>query len=224
MTSPTTGGLSEPVPAVAAALFGERLSLVERYARMLATDGVVRGLIGPREGPRIWQRHLLNSAVVAELVPPGVSVTDVGSGAGLPGIVLALARPDLQVTLVEPMARRTTFLTEAVTALSIGERVRVVRARAEECHGRLPDAEVVTARALAPLDRLARWCLPLAVIGGKVLAVKGASAVDEVGTHAAVIRRLGGGPPVVRKCGIGLVEPATTVIEIVRERASRRRP
>jgi 16S rRNA (guanine527-N7)-methyltransferase len=208
---------------VAAALFGERLPLAERYARMLATDGVVRGLVGPREGPRIWQRHLLNSAVVAELVPSGVSVTDVGSGAGLPGIVLALARPDLRVTLVEPMARRTTFLTEAVTALSIGERVSVVRARAEECPGRLPAAEVVTARALAPLDRLARWCLPLAAIGGKVLAVKGASAVDEVGAHAAVIRRLGGGPPVVRQCGMGLVEPATTVIEIVRERAARRR-
>ena len=119
------------------------------------------GLIGPREAPRIWERHLLNCAAVAELIPEGATVVDVGSGAGLPGMVLAVARPDLTVTLVEPLARRTAFLTEAVASLGL-EQTTVVRARAEECVGKLPAADVVTARAVAPLDRLAGWCLPLA--------------------------------------------------------------
>lgn len=146
--------MSQAAPAAAADLLGGQLSLAQEYARLLTTDGVQRGLVGPGEAPRIWDRHLLNCAVVAELVPVGASVTDVGSGAGLPGIVLALARPDLQVRLVEPMARRTTFLNEVVAALGLAGQVSVERARAEECAGRIPLAAVVTARALAPLDRL----------------------------------------------------------------------
>lgn len=204
-------------PPEAVSLFGDRLPLAERYAEALATDGVVRGLIGPREAPRIWDRHLLNSAVVAELVPEAATVTDVGSGAGLPGIVLALVRPDLTVTLVESMARRTAFLSDVVAALSLDDRVEVVRARAEECAGRLPRAEVVTARALAPLDRLVRWCLPLASVHGRILAIKGASAADEIDRHAAAVRRCGGGPPQLRRCG-GWMSPPATVIEIIRER------
>ncbi|MCW6008903.1 16S rRNA (guanine(527)-N(7))-methyltransferase RsmG [Micromonospora sp. CPCC 205371] len=210
-----------PVPAefrpAAEALFADRPDLAAEYAGLLATDGVVRGLIGPREAPRLWDRHLLNCAAVVELIPHGAAVVDVGSGAGLPGIVLAIARPDLTVTLVEPLARRVSFLTEAVTALGLDGSVTVVRARAEECQER-PPADVVTARAVAPLDRLGRWCLPLAAVGGRLLALKGASAVNEVAEHREALTRLGGGDPIVRRCGVGLIDPPATVVEIVRER------
>jgi 16S rRNA (guanine527-N7)-methyltransferase len=220
-----------PPPAAltsaAESLFGERLPLAERYAELLVTDAVVRGLIGPREAPRIWERHLLNCAAVGELIPPGASVADVGSGAGLPGMVLAVARPDLTVTLIEPLARRTAFLTEAVAALGLN-RTEVVRARAEECVGKLPRADVVTARAVAPLDRLTGWCLPLAAVGGRLLALKGTSAATELAEHAGVLARLGGGESAVRSCGEALLEEPTTVVEIVRQRevtpTARRRP
>jgi 16S rRNA (guanine527-N7)-methyltransferase len=181
------------------------------------TDGVVRGLIGPREAPRIWDRHLLNCAAIAELVPTGATVADVGSGAGLPGIVLAVARPDLTVTLIESLARRAAFLSEAVSTLGL-ERVSVIRARAEECVGKLPAADVVTARAVAPLDRLAGWCLPLTAIGGRLLAVKGTSAAAELAEHASALTRLGGGHAVVRVCGASVLAEPTTVVEVVRER------
>ncbi|MEV6931530.1 16S rRNA (guanine(527)-N(7))-methyltransferase RsmG [Dactylosporangium sp. NPDC051485] len=207
---------SEILPA-AEKVFGDRLTQARHYAELLVTDGVVRGLIGPREAPRIWERHLLNCAVLADLIPSGASVVDVGSGAGLPGMVLAVARPDLSVTLVEPLARRTAFLSEAVTALGL-ERTSVVRARAEECVGKLPLADVVTARAVAPLDRLAGWCLPLTAVGGRLLALKGASAAAEIAEHAEVLGRLGAGMPSVRLCGDGLLAEPTTVVEIVRER------
>ncbi|MEV4753973.1 16S rRNA (guanine(527)-N(7))-methyltransferase RsmG [Micromonospora sp. NPDC049559] len=204
-------------------LFGTRLDLAAAYAGLLATDGVVRGLVGPREAPRIWDRHLLNCAAVAELIPDGATVLDVGSGAGLPGLVLAIARPDLSVVLVEPLARRTAFLDEAVTRLGLRRSVTVVRARAEEYlagdpHAR-PLGDVVTARAVAPLDRLAGWCLPLARVGGRLLALKGASAEDEITEHRDAVERLGGGEPVVRRCGIEVIDPPTTVVEVVRERA-----
>ena len=212
--------LPEPLVPAARVLFAQRLPLAERYAELLAGDGLVRGLIGPREAPRIWDRHLLNCAAVAEFIPDGVSVTDVGSGAGLPGIVLALARPDLTVLLVEPMARRTAFLDEAVAALDLGDRVSVVRGRAEELAGRVPPASVVTARAVAPLDKLAAWCLPLTAVGGRLLALKGATAADEVAAHCAAIGRLGGGTPTVRQAGADVLPEPTTVVEIVRERAT----
>jgi 16S rRNA (guanine527-N7)-methyltransferase len=203
----------------AKAVFGDRLALAEAYAELLITDGVVRGLVGPREAPRAWERHLLNCGVLSEMIPLGASVVDVGSGAGLPGIVLAVARPDLTITLVEPLARRTAFLSEAVTALGLDGAVSVVRARAEDLVGGPPAAaDVVTARAVAPLDRLAGWCLPLARIGGRVLAVKGASAPREVAEHRAAITRLGGSDPVVALCGTGVVDPPTTVVTITRER------
>ncbi|RSM40490.1 16S rRNA (guanine(527)-N(7))-methyltransferase RsmG [Actinoplanes sp. ATCC 53533] len=215
---------SSGVPAAfadaASRAFGARLSLAARYAKLLITDGVVRGLIGPREAPRVWERHLINCAVMSEMIPIGASVTDVGSGAGLPGIVLAVARPDLMITLVEPLARRTAFLSEAVTALGLDATVTVVRGRAEDLVGGPPAAaDVVTARAVAPLDRLAGWCLPLAAVGGRLLALKGATAAEEAAEHHEAITRLGGGDPVVRLCGVGLIDPPTTVVEIVRERA-----
>ncbi len=159
-------------------MFASRLPLAERYAGWLADAGVVRGLIGPREVPRLWERHLLNCAVLADAIPQGRSVADVGTGAGLPGLVLAVRRPDLRVTLVEPLLRRTTFLEEVVADLGL-DHVEVVRARAEELHGRR-QFDVVTSRALAPLERLLGWCLPLCEPGGEVLAIKGSSAAEEV--------------------------------------------
>jgi 16S rRNA (guanine527-N7)-methyltransferase len=204
---------------VAARVFGDRLGLATAYARLLATDGVVRGLIGPREAPRIWDRHLVNCAVMSEIIPIGASIIDVGSGAGLPGIVLAVARPDLSITLVEPLARRTAFLSETVAALGLESTVTVVRGRAEDVvDGPPAGADVVTARAVAPLDRLARWCLPLARTGGRLIALKGASAADEIAEHRAVIAELGGADPVLRLCGQGLIDPPATVVEIVKER------
>ncbi|MDY7087521.1 MAG: 16S rRNA (guanine(527)-N(7))-methyltransferase RsmG [Actinomycetota bacterium] len=201
---------------VAASVFGDRFGLAVDYARLLITDGVVRGLIGPREAPRIWERHLVNCAVVSQMIPIGASVVDVGSGAGLPGIVLAVARPDLRITLVEPLARRTAFLSEAVTALGLDTTVTVVRGRAEDVvDGPPAGADVVTARAVAPLDRLAGWCLPLARAGGRLLALKGASAASEAAEHREAVAALGGADPVVRLCGEGLIDPPTTVLEVV---------
>ena len=159
-------------------MFASRLSLAERYAAWLADAGVVRGLIGPREVPRVWDRHLLNCAVVADAVPPGATVADIGSGAGLPGLVLAIRRPDLRVTLVEPLLRRTTFLDEVVADLGL-DQVEVVRGRAEELHGSRR-FDVVTSRAVAPLEKLLGWCLPLCAPEGIVLAMKGSSAAEEV--------------------------------------------
>lgn len=230
---PVPGAVDAAPPSESATaartLFGDRLGLAVAYAGLLVTDGVVRGLIGPREAPRIWDRHLLNCAAVAERIPSGATVLDVGSGAGLPGLVLAVARPDLSVTLVEPLARRTAFLVEAVAQLDLAASVQVVRGRAEEMAsgdggvGPLT-GDVVTARAVAPLDRLARWCLPLAVPGGRLVALKGTSAAEEVAEHSVVVDRLGGGVPEVHHCGVGVVEPPTTVIEIVRERVAPLRP
>ncbi|HEY6593871.1 MAG TPA: 16S rRNA (guanine(527)-N(7))-methyltransferase RsmG [Asanoa sp.] len=214
------GGAPGPLRAAASALFGDRLALAERYAALLTTAGVVRGLIGPRETPRIWDRHLLNCAVLTELIPSSASVVDVGSGAGLPGVVLAVARPDLSVVLVEPLARRIAFLAEVVSALALDTSVTVVRGRAEEVAASLSPADVVTARAVAPLDRLAGWCLPLAALGGRLLAIKGTSAAEEVAEHRSAIGRLGGATPVIRLCGVDLIDPPTTVVEIVHERSA----
>ncbi|MET8122844.1 16S rRNA (guanine(527)-N(7))-methyltransferase RsmG [Micromonospora sp. NPDC005189] len=221
--SPADAALPPELAPAALTLFGDRLDLAAAYAELLATDGVVRGLIGPREAPRIWDRHLLNCAAVAERIPSGATVLDVGSGAGLPGLVLAIARPDLTVTLIEPLARRTSFLIEVVERLGLTRSVRVFRGRADEAatgsSGREPiSGEVVTSRAVAPLDRLAGWCLPLAVRGGRLLALKGSSAAAEIEEHAEVVSRLGGGEPAVHLCGIGVIDPPATVVEIVRER------
>ena len=173
---------AEP-PEAARLVFGDQLPLARRYAGLLATDGVVRGLLGPREAPRLWDRHLLNCAVVAELIPAGASVMDVGSGAGLPGIVLAIVRPDLEMTLVDSMIRRTDFLDEAVDTLGLAARVRVMRARAEERPGEPVD--VVTARALAPLPLLLSLASPLLAPDGICLFPKGRDAEAELTAAAA---------------------------------------
>lgn len=158
-------------------VFGSSYESASRYVDILATRGIEWGLIGPREGERLWDRHVLNSVGLADLVPEGSSVADVGSGAGLPGIPLAILRPDLEVALVEPLLRRSTFLTQAVDELGLAERVTVVRARAEEHRQRY---DVVVARALAPLERLVSWCDPLRRPRGVILALKGRSAQDEL--------------------------------------------
>lgn len=202
-------------------LFGDRLPLAQRYVDLLAEHGVVRGLIGPREVDRLWERHVLNSAVVAELIPTSATVVDVGSGAGLPGIPLALARPDLRLTLLEPMARRIVWLTEITTTLGIG--MTVLRGRAEDggVRRQLPPADVVTARAVAPLAKLAGWCLPLLLPGGQLVALKGESASEELTRDADAVRRLGGAEQSVVCCGAGVLPVPTTVIVIRRTRKDR---
>ena len=213
----------EPPPS-AARVFGERFTLARRYAVHLVTTGVERGLIGPHESPRIWDRHLLNCAVVAELLPDGARVVDLGSGAGLPGIPLALARPDVSVVLVEPLARRIDWLREVVEDLALP--VEIERGRAEEpgVRARWEGADVVTARAVAPLGRLAGWALPLLRTGGALLALKGATAADEAAREAAVVRRLGGSYPRVVRCGVEVVDPPSTVVVVERSRGTGRRP
>lgn len=215
--------MADAVPAApdaAARVFGDRLPLACRYVELLGSAGVERGLVGPREVPRLWDRHLLNCAVVAELLAPDQTVIDVGTGAGLPGIVLAVARPDVRVTLVEPLARRVAFLEEAVERLGLAG-VEVRRGRAEDLAGRL-SAPVVTARAVAPLDRLVRWTMPLVEPGGRLLAIKGARAWEELATHGAVVRSAGGDRTQVLQAGVGIVDPPTTVVEIVRGRRRKR--
>jgi 16S rRNA (guanine527-N7)-methyltransferase len=200
----------ETPPPHAAGVFSSRLPVAEQYAHILATDGVVKGLIGPREVPRIWDRHVMNSAVVVPRIPHGASVADIGTGAGLPGLVWAIARPDLHVTLVEPLLRRTTFLDEAVRSLGL-DNVTVLRARAED----VPDTyDVVTARAVAALDKLGRWCLPLVRPGGVLLALKGRTAQEEVAAAAATLRRLGATTIVVATYPNGDVP--TTVVEVAK--------
>lgn len=199
-------------PAAAQRLFGANLPLAVRYADILADAGVRRGLIGPREVERLWERHLLNCGVLAELVPEGAVVHDVGSGGGLPGIPLALVRADLRITLVEPLLRRTTFLDEVVRELGLTH-VEVLRGRAEEVRGRI-EADVVTARAVAPLSRLAGWGLPLLRSGGEMLALKGDSAAAELADSEADLRKLGAVGWDVVQVGEGIVDPLTTVVRV----------
>lgn len=199
----------EPPPA-AAALFGAALPAAERYAALLAGAGVERGIIGPGEAGRIWDRHLLNCAAVADLVPARCLLADLGSGAGLPGIVLALLRPEADIVLVESLARRAAFLTEVVADLGL-PRVRVLRGRAEELTGQVR-ADIVTARAVAPLGRLAGWAVGLCRPGGTVLAIKGAGAAAELARDRPALRLLGVTDIAVTEVGSGKVDPPATVV------------
>jgi 16S rRNA (guanine527-N7)-methyltransferase len=209
-------------PAVSRAIFGDALPAAEAYAELLTGPGVERGLVGPAEAGRIWERHLLNCAVVAELVPEQCRLADLGSGAGLPGIVLALLRPRAEVILVEPMARRVAFLTECVAALDL-PRVQVVRGRAEDLAGDIA-ADVVTSRAVAPLGRLAGWAVGLGRPGGTVLAIKGASAADEVARSRVELRRLGIDDLSVLQVGSDKVDPPATVVRFTVPRRGVRTP
>ncbi|MGW4567763.1 16S rRNA (guanine(527)-N(7))-methyltransferase RsmG [Streptomyces sp. NPDC004561] len=202
-----------PAPEQAREVFGDRFADAVRYAELLAEAGVQRGLIGPREVPRLWERHLLNCAVLSEAVPEGVTVCDVGSGAGLPGIPLALVRDDLNITLLEPLLRRTNFLTEVVELLGL-DHVTVVRGRAEEVLGTLSPVHVVTARAVAPLDRLATWGIPLLRPYGEMLALKGDTAEEELKAAATALSKLGAVETSILHVGEGVVDPLSTVVRV----------
>ncbi|WP_420841965.1 16S rRNA (guanine(527)-N(7))-methyltransferase RsmG [Haloactinopolyspora alba] len=219
MTSPP-----EP-PEQARELFGESLPTARAYVEWLAGAGIERGLLGPREIPRLWDRHVLNSVAISVLVEPGATVADVGSGAGLPGVPLAVLRPDLHVTLVEPLLRRSEFLAEVVTDLGIRDRVSVLRTRAEEVR---PDGgfDVVTARAVAPMDKLARWTLPLLRPGGRLLALKGRSVAEELGESAASLAKMGAESWTVEEVGSDAGEPAArvAVVTLGRTQQAQRTP
>jgi 16S rRNA (guanine527-N7)-methyltransferase len=208
----------ETPPPLVEQLYPRAAVRLAAYADLLAGPGTVRGLIGPREVPRLWDRHLLNCAVLERLIPEEATVADIGTGAGLPGIVLAIVRPDLQVSLVEPLLRRTTFLQEAVETLGL-DNATVVRSRAED----LPVAsyDVVTSRAVAPLGKLAGWCLPLCVEGGLMLAMKGSSAEEELDASECELESLCAEVWHIHQLGVDELAQPTTVVSIVAGRAAR---
>lgn len=200
-----------PPPPAAATVFAERLPVVVRFAELLAGPGVERGLIGPREVDRLWDRHLINCGLLSSVFAEEQSVCDVGSGAGLPGVVVALMRPDLKMTLLEPLLRRTEFLAEVIDELRL-QSTRVVRSRAEDHEGRY---DTVTARAVAPLDRLAAWTLPLCRPGGEVYAIKGERATAELAAVAERLPALGASEWEIRQYGVDIVTPPLTVVRLV---------
>ena len=206
-----TESVSDTVPLDPSDVFGSRLPLAQKYHDSLATDGSTRGFIGPREVPRLWERHLINCAVVAEVMPQGATLIDVGSGAGLPGIPLAIARPDLKITLIEPLLKRSTYLNEVVDLLGL-DNVTVIRGRAEEgpVKKQVQGADIVTSRAVAPLGKLAKWSLPLVRKGGEMIALKGSSVYEELERDAADIKRAGGGKAEV------MTIHGTTIIRVPR--------
>ena len=207
--------------AAASAIFGSRIYIARQYAELLASAGVERGLLGPREVGRVWNRHLLNSAAVGELLDPGDRVVDIGSGAGLPGIPLAIARPDIQVVLLEPLLRRSEFLDEVVAALGLA--VEVVRGRAEEpwVRERYGERDAAVSRAVAALDKLTKWSMPLLRPDGRMVAIKGERAPDEVQAHRRVMAALGAVDVRVVTCGANYLRPPATVVLARRAKQSR---
>ena len=226
--NPPVSGDQEPsatlpaAPAAAATIFGERLALAERFAAILADTGVSHGLIGPREVPRLWDRHVVNCAVAHQAFPEGVSVIDVGSGAGLPGLALAVARPDLRLHLVEPMLRRTNWLSMTADALGL-DNVTVHRGRAEEFTGRL-SAPYATARAVARIDKLARWTFPLLDDGGVLVALKGEQAAQELEEERRALTKLGMVDAAIRTYGADLLEVPTITLELTVHGVSKKIP
>jgi len=204
--------LNENERAAAEAVFGERLPLAERYVQHLATTGIERGLIGPREVSRLWARHVLNCAVVQEYIAPNASVADVGSGAGLPGLCLAIARPDLNLTLIEPLERRVIWLNEVIEDLGL-ENVTVMRSRAEQAVGAV-DADVVTARAVSALVGLLDITLPILRGTGELLALKGRSAAEEITKAKKKLNRYGARETEILTAGADLLEEPTTVVRV----------
>lgn len=211
-------------PESAAAMFGDRLGIAKRYAELLATAGVERGLLGPREVDRIWDRHILNSAVLSELLGPGERIIDIGSGAGLPGIPLAIARPDLDVVLLEPLLRRSEFLTEVVDELGLA--VEVARGRAEEpgVRNRFGERDAAVSRAVASLDKLTRWSLPLLRPDGRMLAIKGERASEEVEQYRRVMAASGAADVRVVTCGATYLRLPATVVSARRGKPPHHKP
>ena len=208
-------------PGVAATLFGSRLDRAQRYAEILAGAGVERGLLGPREVDRLWDRHILNSAAIAELLETGERVADIGSGAGLPGIPLALARPDLRVTLIEPLLRRSEFLREVVDGLGLD--MTIVRGRAEDLSVRqqVGEMDAVVSRAVASLDKLTEWSMPLLRLDGRMAAIKGERAEQEIREHRRVMASLGAVDVRVMRCGADYLDPPATAVVARRESTGR---
>ncbi|AGG68019.1 16S rRNA (guanine(527)-N(7))-methyltransferase RsmG [Corynebacterium callunae] len=206
-------------PPAAAELFGDNLDKAIAYHESLASDGSIRGFIGPREVPRLWDRHILNCGVIGEAMDQGITVADIGSGAGLPGIPLAIARPDLNITLIEPLLKRSVYLNEVKEALGL-DNVTVIRGRAEEkaVRKQVGLVDVVTSRAVAPLGKLAGWSLPLTKIGGRMIAMKGSSVAEEIERDAKEIAKAGGADVAVFEVGAALLSEPTTLISIRREK------
>lgn len=222
---PAPDDATEPDAAAdAAAVFGPRIDLARRYAELLAGNGVERGLLGPREVDRIWDRHILNSAAIAELLDAGERVIDIGSGAGLPGIPLAIARPDLNIALLEPLLRRSEFLSEVVDHLGLA--VEVVRGRAEELWVReqFGGRDAAVSRAVASLDKLAKWSMPLLRPDGRMLAIKGERARAEVDQHRRVVEAMGAVDARVVTCGATYLRPPATVVTARRGKRPRPKP
>lgn len=209
---PGHDGPPPPSPDVVRQVFGPQTGLAERYVALLADTGISHGLIGPREAPRLWDRHVLNCAVVHPLFAGGADVADVGTGAGLPGLALAIVRPDLHLHLIEPLHRRTTWLRQTVADLEL-DNVTIHEGRAESLWGvrRFP---YVTARAVARIDALARWCLPLLEVGGTLHALKGASAQEELEAGRGVLTELGASRCAVESFGRGVLDPETMVLSV----------
>ena len=193
-------------------IFGDRLPLAERYVEHLATSGIERGLIGPREVPRLWERHVLNCAVVEEFIEDGARVADVGSGAGLPGLCLAIARTDLKLTLIEPLERRVIWLTEVVDDLGL-DNVEILRSRAEQAVGQV-EADYVTARAVSALVGLLDITLPILRGTGQLLALKGRSAADEITKAKKKLNKYGARETEILVAGETLLEEPTTVVRV----------
>ncbi|OSC39297.1 16S rRNA (guanine(527)-N(7))-methyltransferase RsmG [Mycobacterium decipiens] len=220
----TSAPKDSAVFVAASAVFGPRLGLAQRYAEALAGAGVERGLLGPREVGRLWDRHLLNCAVLGELLEHDDRVVDIGSGAGLPGVPLAIARPDLRVVLLEPLLRRTEFLREIVNDLGVA--VEVVRGRAEEpwVREQFGGSDAAVSRAVAPLDKLTKWSMPLLRPNGRMLAIKGERAPDEVREHRRVMTASGAVDVRVVTCGANYLRPPATVVFARRGRQMGHKP
>lgn len=213
MTGHDSAGGPPQVPPAAAQVFGARLALAHRYVELLGTTGITHGLLGPHEAARLWDRHVLNSAVIHPLFREGATVADVGSGAGLPGIPLAIVRPDLTVSLVEPLLRRTRWLEATLSALGL-ENVTILHDRAEALWGR-QRFEQVTARAVARTRELARLTFPLLSSGGSLHALKGERADVELAEDAVALAALGARSWSVTRHGLGLVTPEAVVVSVV---------
>jgi 16S rRNA (guanine527-N7)-methyltransferase len=218
------GAASGTAPEAASEIFGSRLDIAQRYADVLAGIAVERGLLGPHEVPRIWDRHLLNSVAVSELLDPGDRVVDIGSGAGLPGLPLAIARPDLEIVLLEPLLRRAEFLREVVAELGLP--AEVVRGRAEDpwVRDQIGARDAAVSRAVAPLDKLTKWSMALLRPGGRMLAIKGERAPDEVQQHRRVMAASGAVDVRVVKCGANYLRPPATVVLARRGKQTRHKP
>lgn len=226
------GMATAPVSGAAFAIFGPRLQLAERYAEALASVGMERGLIGPHELDRLWDRHLLNCAVIEELFDRCDRVVDIGSGAGLPGLPLAIARPDLRIVLVEPLLRRSKFLREVIGDLGLAVEVLTGRAEEPRVRNQLAGSDVVVSRAVARLDKLTAWSMPLLRSGGRMLAIKGERAHDEVQEHRRGMSELGAVDVRVIRCGEYYLRPPATVVlarregheKLARYRSARKQP